>query len=100
MRVYSMPLAAVFEDMFRRVPSVRKLERLTGYRPETSVETIVRRVTDHEWARIKGKVAVVGVTQFAQEQLGDVVFVELPKIGAKVEAGKPFGEAFAGIGLM
>jgi glycine cleavage system H protein len=46
---------------------------------------------DHEWARIKGKVAAIGVTQFAQEQLGDVVYVELPKIGAKVEAGKPFG---------
>jgi len=46
---------------------------------------------DHEWARIKGKIATIGVTQFAQEQLGDVVYVELPKIGAKVEAGKPFG---------
>jgi glycine cleavage system H protein len=46
---------------------------------------------DHEWARIKGKVATIGVTQFAQEQLGDVVYVELPKIGTKVEAGKPFG---------
>jgi glycine cleavage system H protein len=46
---------------------------------------------DHEWARIKGKVATIGITQFAQEQLGDVVYVELPKIGTKVEAGKPFG---------
>ncbi len=46
---------------------------------------------DHEWARVKGKTATVGITQFAQEQLGDVVYVELPKVGTKVEAGKPFG---------
>ncbi|HVG57108.1 MAG TPA: glycine cleavage system protein H, partial [Hyalangium sp.] len=36
---------------------------------------------DHEWARVQGNVAVVGVTQHAQESLGDVVYVELPKVG-------------------
>ena len=47
--------------------------------------------SDHEWLRIEGDVATVGVTDYAQSQLGDVVFVELPKPGAKIETGKPFG---------
>lgn len=46
---------------------------------------------EHEWARIEGKTVVVGVTAHAQESLGDVVFVELPKVGATVTAGKQFG---------
>ena len=46
---------------------------------------------DHEWARIQGKSVVVGVTFHAQEQLGDVVYVELPKVGATVTQGKQFG---------
>lgn len=46
---------------------------------------------DHEWARREGKSVVVGVTFHAQESLGDVVYVELPKVGATVTAGKPFG---------
>lgn len=46
---------------------------------------------DHEWARIEGARVVVGVTQHAQEALGDVVFVELPKVGALLTAHQPFG---------
>jgi glycine cleavage system H protein len=46
---------------------------------------------DHEWARISGKTVVVGVTSHAQEALGDVVYVELPKVGATLSAGQPFG---------
>jgi glycine cleavage system H protein len=46
---------------------------------------------DHEWARTDGKVIVVGVTAHAQESLGDVVYVELPKVGANVNSGQPFG---------
>ncbi|HZI13190.1 MAG TPA: glycine cleavage system protein GcvH [Myxococcus sp.] len=46
---------------------------------------------EHEWARVQGKTVVVGVTQHAQESLGDVVYVELPKVGASVTAGKQFG---------
>lgn len=42
----------------------------------------------HEWVQIEGKQATVGVTQYAQKELGDVVYVELPKIGKSVEAGK------------
>jgi len=43
---------------------------------------------DHEWVRIEGDVAVVGITDFAQQQLGDVVFVELPDVGRALESGK------------
>ena len=46
---------------------------------------------EHEWARIEGNRVVVGVTAHAQEALGDVVFVELPKVGATITSGKQFG---------
>ena len=42
---------------------------------------------DHEWIRMEGEIATVGISNYAQEQLGDVVYVELPEIGAAVEAG-------------
>jgi glycine cleavage system H protein len=47
----------------------------------------VRFTKDHEWVRIEGDTATVGISEYAQEQLGDVVFVELPNVGADVEAG-------------
>ena len=51
-----------------------------------------RRYTrEHEWAKVEGDRARIGITAFAQEQLGDVVFVELPKVGARVTAMKTFG---------
>ncbi len=46
---------------------------------------------DHEWARVSGKVATVGITEYAQDHLGDVVYVELPKVGDEVKKGEPFG---------
>lgn len=46
---------------------------------------------DHEWVRVKGNEATVGITDHAQQQLGDVVYVELPKVGDKFEASEPFG---------
>jgi len=51
----------------------------------------LRYTKEHEWAKLEGDKARVGITAFAQEQLGDVVFVELPKVGAKVTAMKTFG---------
>jgi glycine cleavage system H protein len=51
----------------------------------------LRYTKDHEWARRDGTAVVVGVTAHAQEALGDVVYVELPKVGDTVTAGKPFG---------
>ncbi len=46
---------------------------------------------EHEWAKVEGDRARIGITDFAQEQLGDVVFVELPKMGARVTAMQSFG---------
>ena len=46
---------------------------------------------DHEWVLIEDDVATIGITDFAQDQLGDVVFVELPDAGDDLEAGKTFG---------
>lgn len=46
---------------------------------------------DHEWVRVSGDIATVGITDHAQKQLGDVVYVELPKVGATVEAGEAIG---------
>lgn len=43
---------------------------------------------DHEWVRVEGDVGTVGITDYAQHQLGDVVFVELPDVGRKLEQGK------------
>jgi glycine cleavage system H protein len=47
--------------------------------------------SEHEWVRVDGGEAVVGITEFAQDQLGDVVYVELPSVGARVEQNKQFG---------
>jgi glycine cleavage system H protein len=46
---------------------------------------------EHEWVKADGSVATVGITDHAQEALGDIVFVELPKVGAELQAGKSFG---------
>lgn len=46
---------------------------------------------EHEWVMVEEDLAVIGITDFAQDALGDVVFVELPEVGLSVEAGKAFG---------
>lgn len=46
---------------------------------------------EHEWIQVSGTTAAVGITDHAQDSLGDIVFVELPKVGAEVAAGKAFG---------
>jgi glycine cleavage system H protein len=46
---------------------------------------------EHEWIQVNGNTGVVGITDHAQEALGDIVFVELPKVGTQVHAGKSFG---------
>jgi glycine cleavage system H protein len=51
----------------------------------------LRYTREHEWARIKGQKVVVGITDFAQDQLGDVVYVELPDVGDPVKRGESFG---------
>ena len=47
---------------------------------------------EHEWLRTSGDTVRVGITHYAQEALGDIVFVSLPAVGAEVQAGQPFGE--------
>jgi glycine cleavage system H protein len=51
----------------------------------------VRYTKEHEWLRVEGQEAVVGITDFAQDSLGDVVFVELPAVGATLTQGQIFG---------
>jgi len=46
---------------------------------------------EHEWIRVEGAIGVIGITDFAQQQLGDVVYVELPEVGSKMTAGQVFG---------
>lgn len=53
--------------------------------------TQYRYTRDHEWIEVKGGSATIGITDYAQHELGDVVFVELPAAGAKLETGKTFG---------
>jgi glycine cleavage system H protein len=48
----------------------------------------VKYTKDHEWIRVEGDVAVIGITDYAQSQLGDVVYVELPEVGHQVQKGK------------
>ena len=52
----------------------------------------LRYSTDHEWVRVEGERARIGITDYAQDALGDVVFVEVPEVGAAVEAGESFSE--------
>ncbi len=52
----------------------------------------VKYTREHEWVRVTGDVARVGITSYAQEQLGDVVYVSLPGEGTEVQAGQSFGE--------
>jgi glycine cleavage system H protein len=51
----------------------------------------LRYTTDHEWIRLTGKTAVVGITEFAQGELGDIVFVEIETVGNHIDKGNAFG---------
>src|SRR5579862_5583325 len=53
--------------------------------------TEYRYTKQHEWIDAKGGIGTIGITDYAQQELGDVVFVELPKVGAQVKAGESFG---------
>ena len=46
---------------------------------------------EHEWIRVEGDIAYVGITDYAQERLGDIVFVDIPTVGETLEAGETFG---------
>jgi len=51
----------------------------------------VRYTPEHEWARLEKGIVTIGITSYATDQLGDVVFVEMPEVGRRLEAMKPFG---------
>ncbi|PPI54276.1 glycine cleavage system protein GcvH [Rathayibacter toxicus] len=57
-----------------------------------AVPTELHYTTDHEWIRLHGNTATVGVTAYAADKLGDVVFVELPEVGTNIDAGSVVGE--------
>jgi glycine cleavage system H protein len=57
-----------------------------------SVPAELRYTAEHEWVAIEGETATIGITDFAAQALGDVVFVSLPTVGAAVSAGDPCGE--------
>lgn len=56
-----------------------------------SVPTNLRYTEDHEWVKLEDGKAVIGITEFAQSELGDIVFVELPTVGDEIAAGDSFG---------
>ena len=78
--------ASIVRAAVRAAPIRTRLARITGTREMADT----RYTKDHEWIRLDGDVATVGITEHAQEQLGDIVYVELPEIGKKVDKG---GEA-------
>jgi glycine cleavage system H protein len=53
--------------------------------------TDYRYTKQHEWVKVEGTVGTIGITHYAQSELGDVVFVEMPKTGTKIKAGASFG---------
>lgn len=53
--------------------------------------TDLKYTKEHEWLKLEGNTATIGITSYAQQSLGDIVFVELPKAGSEVTAGKTFG---------
>jgi glycine cleavage system H protein len=50
---------------------------------------------EHEWVKVEGKTGTIGITHFAQGELGDIVFLDLPRVGSKAERMKPFGSVEA-----
>ena len=57
-----------------------------------NIPSELRYSTDHEWVRVEGDTVTIGITEYAQDALGDVVFVEMPEPGAAVAAGATFSE--------
>jgi glycine cleavage system H protein len=58
-----------------------------------SIPQNLQYTSEHEWVRLEGDTAVVGITQYAADALGDVVYVDLPKVGSTIAAGAIVGEA-------
>jgi len=65
--------------------------RSAAARAYATVQQGLKYAESHEWAKIDGEVATVGISDFAQAELGDIVFVELPEVGSTLEKGSTFG---------
>ena len=65
---------------------------MTGVAGTMNIPEQLRYSTDHEWISRDGDIVRVGITDYAQDALGDVVFVQVPSVGANVNAGESFGE--------
>jgi glycine cleavage system H protein len=59
--------------------------------PEFEIPDVLHYSAEDEWVRIEGDQVVIGITDYAQQQLGDIVFVELPEVGASIDRGDSFG---------
>jgi len=70
---------------------VIKPVRRRRYERKMNYPSSLKYTKDDEWLKVEGDTGVVGITDYAQNALGDIVFVELPKVGAEITAGKPFG---------
>lgn len=57
----------------------------------TSIPNNLQYTVEHEWTQVNGDVVVIGITDFAQSSLGDIVFMELPEVGRKLNKGQAFG---------
>lgn len=57
----------------------------------SSIPTELKYTTSHEWVKVDGEIAIVGITDHAQSELGDVVYVDLPEVGRVLQAGETFG---------
>jgi glycine cleavage system H protein len=60
--------------------------------PDETYPRDLRYHKEHDWVRVDGEDAVVGITWFAQDALGEIVYAELPEVGTEVESGEPYGE--------
>jgi glycine cleavage system H protein len=58
---------------------------------DVSIPEHLRYTDDHEWVEVENGIATVGITDYAQSELGDIVYVEMPEIGTQVDQGKAFG---------
>lgn len=74
-----------------KMPGIRPVHVHTKEELLVNVPEQLKYTEDHEWARVEGNRVTIGITDFAQHELGDIVFVELPEVGDEVEAGEPFG---------
>jgi glycine cleavage system H protein len=68
-----------------------KGDNLSQWRDSMNTPKELRYSKEHEWVRVEGDKVRIGITDFAQSELGDIVFVELPEVGTEITANEPFG---------